>query len=424
MSVNIATNENELLDFLNQTKEKSNFNLEQIKMSNQKSWHFGKGAISHISNGFFQVVGIENQNDSSDQHLILYQPQSALTGLILHQSNNEIFVLLQARVEPGNTGIIQYGPTIQCTPANYLRLHGGKATSYIEYFISSQLGCSLITHSMQQDLGFKYYQKSKSHHYLLSKNWLPTDQNMIWASLNTISRLIQTDNFFNADLRSLLSVFDWTLFFSKKNQINISTQGIDIKLSYTPNQFKIIDLNHLKNWRFDDDGITPLNSEKTGIKFFNFNCTNREVTFWSQPLFTIKESGTVNLYFFENEEELRFLVSAFHEPGTSTSFAYYPSLNMQTDKIESTISIPKKVKSIRSMTQCDEGGRFFQNEVHYHLIEVYSEQDIDKKENQSWISVEQLVGILKASNSCSFELRCISSLALDKIHPNIFLEVI
>ncbi|MCR9084629.1 MAG: NDP-hexose 2,3-dehydratase family protein, partial [Cyclobacteriaceae bacterium] len=141
--ITCADSNETLLDFLKVTKEKSEFVLKEIEFKSQNQWDFSDGALSHTSKGFFQVIGVENLADRSDQKLMLYQPQSALTGLIITRQHNELYVLLQARVEPGNTGVIQFGPTIQSTPANYLRLHGGKATAYIEYFTSFVPGCNL-----------------------------------------------------------------------------------------------------------------------------------------------------------------------------------------------------------------------------------------------------------------------------------------
>lgn len=418
MKLKIANTGNDLVEFLNETRDFANFQLKPILISEQSSWLLKNGTISHNSNGFFQVVGIQNRENPNDQSLILFQPQSALTGLIFHQTNDDIFVLLQARVEPGNTGIIQYGPTIQSTPANYLRLHGGKATSYIEYFVTSQSGISLLSHSMQHDLGSKYYQKSKSHHFLLAENWLETDQNMIWASLSSILSLILKDNFFNADLRSLLAVFNWTTFFGDSAKNLIINKSLPCFRFPDRKKFQIIPVDKLVDWEVSNKGVLPKENQNTGISFFNFSCNNREVPGWSQPLFTVQGRANVQLMFNKSENGVKFLLSVDHEAGISTSFAFYPSYYNFPERNDGPLQVPENGQIIKEMIQCDEGGRFYRNNVNYQLIELKGTSSL--KGNQFWVTKEQMVTILEASNTCSFPLRCISSLALELLHPEIF----
>ena len=62
---------------------------------------------------------------------------------------------------------------------------------------------------MQLDLGRRYLQKSKWHNYVLLEAPIPAPDHMAWVSLFTILEVAEMDHCLNADLRSLLSVFDW-----------------------------------------------------------------------------------------------------------------------------------------------------------------------------------------------------------------------
>src|SRR5690606_41731347 len=96
-------------------------------------------ALSHSSKGFVHVCGLQHQ-ETKEQKLVLFQPQSALTGLAIHRKENKVYILLQARIEPGNTKVGQYRPTIQSTPANYVRLHGRTATAGVDWFTPYESG--------------------------------------------------------------------------------------------------------------------------------------------------------------------------------------------------------------------------------------------------------------------------------------------
>lgn len=413
-SVKISKSVEGLRAFIQKIKEYSEYQIQEVKLASQDSWGILDGVLSHKSKGFFQVVGLEKEDDLQIQHLILYQPQSALTGLIFHQLENEIFILLQARVEPGNTGIIQYGPTIQSTPANYLKLHGGKATSYISYFTSFGLGANLITHSMQHDLGKRYYQKSKTHHYIKVDSFIETDENMIWASLKDIISLSLEDNFLNADLRSLLSVFNWDSQIKTQTVIP-AEKSINYSLHTQPKKYRLIALEKLQNWRLDDYGISPLNSENEYVKMFEFRCKNREVSRWTQPLFCVKGKGLVQLVIKEEDNEYFFLLKIEKEPGISSNHAFYPSYLGYPDEEQIPI---ENCHLVSEMIQCDEGGRFFQNDSIYQIL--LPKSTFIKNGSQFWVSRLQLKELLASSNMCSFQLRCISSMILNILNPSFF----
>lgn len=413
-SIKISKSVEGLRDFIQKIKEYSEYQIQEVKLSSQDSWGIIDGVLSHNSKGFFQVAGLEKEEDPQIQQLILYQPQSALTGLIFHQMENEIFILLQARVEPGNTGIIQYGPTIQSTPANYLKLHGGKATSYISYFTSFELGANLITHSMQHDLGKRYYQKSKTHHYIKVDSFIETDENMIWASLKDIVSISQEDNFLNADLRSLLSVFNWDSLIKTPTLIN-TEESIHYLHSIRPEKYRLIALEKLQNWRMDDHGISPLDKETDSVKMFEFRCKNREVGKWFQPLFCVNGKGLVQLVVKEENKEYFFLLKIGKEPGISTNHAFHPSYHAYSDEEHKSI---EDCQLVSEMTQCDEGGRFFQNDCNYQILKPKS--TFIKSDSQLWVSRTHLKELLASSNMCSFQLRCISSMILKILNPEFF----
>ena len=84
MNMNIAHSAQDLDKFLEDTIKYSSFNLQEVKFSEQDDWNFKHGALSHKTGGFFDVIGIEDSLGT--EHLLLYQPQSALTGLAICRS--------------------------------------------------------------------------------------------------------------------------------------------------------------------------------------------------------------------------------------------------------------------------------------------------------------------------------------------------
>lgn len=425
--ISIAENSNQLQLFLENTLNRSKFEISKIRLSDQNEWNLNNGFLSHKSNGFFHVVGLRN-NQTSQEHVVLYQPQGAYNGLAICKIDGLVYVLLQARIEPGNTGIAQFGPTIQSTPANYLKFHGGKDTPYLSLF----LGCNAnvakpIANNTQLDLGKRYFQKTKILSYVELNELIETKENMIWVPINVVLEVLCHNNYLNTDLRSMLSVFDWELFTNKRtnqknslNEFNSVSLSLAEKLSLQK-PWHLIPLSELSRWKVNDDGIIDISDSGVFVNMYHVSCTNREVKAWSQPLFGINNRGLVILLLRRINDQYEFLVSIESEFGISTGKAIAPSYLVypeDSNKLEIASQLFDEKEIIKEMILSEEGGRFYRNENIYQVILVNNEFDIS--ENQYWISGNDLKNVLKSSNMATIQLRCIASLVLDLINPFTF----
>ena len=74
----IVASLNDLDTFLSECKK--NFLLEKVTLNEAKGWKIEEGILRHETGGFFNVVGVSSENDVDK--VFLYQPQSAVTGLL------------------------------------------------------------------------------------------------------------------------------------------------------------------------------------------------------------------------------------------------------------------------------------------------------------------------------------------------------
>ncbi|MGB0523589.1 MAG: NDP-hexose 2,3-dehydratase family protein [Flammeovirgaceae bacterium] len=419
--VSVLTTKAAMRDYLAATLNTSHFSIERINISAQQSWAYRDGVLSHSSNGFFHVTGLMHQHTQEEQ-LVLYQPQSALTGLALYKEGREAYVLLQARAEPGNVNVVQYGPTIQSTAANYLRVHGGKKTAYAELFREFSPLAYPLGHVMQIDLGKRYFKKSKFHSYVELKEMIPTEPNMAWVPLSLILDMAQEDNFLNVDLRSLLSVFDWDLFLSDQQVAPPpSDRLLAESLVYQDhhlgkNDWKLASLDQLSQWSAQDEGIK--NNTNSGIwaDMFQISCISREVSSWTQPLICATTDGLARLYLRKHQGETEFLVSVRPEFGVSGEVTILPSQLIYPGELTDPALVHAyNGQVVAKMTLCDEGGRFYLSNTHFQVVQVG--HDFDIEEDQVWIRAATLKKLLKISNKVSIQLRCMSSLILPYLNP-------
>lgn len=425
-SPRIARTKAQLFKFRDETLEVSGFHLKKIPLESQNEWTISDGVLSHYSNGFFHISGLRNEV-SNEEHLVLYQPQSALTGLAICKKENTVFVLVQARVEPGNIGVCQYGPTIQSTSANYNKLHGGKATSYLNLFNSFYPSSKPLGFSNQLDLGERYFLKSKSHNYVETAELIETRMNMIWAPLELLFSCVFEDNFLNTDLKSLLAIFDWEhyLLEGKSRTDQESEQSLNLESflykSYGNDKWSIQPIHALKNWSWSEYGVIQngISQQNIWVDMYKTSCTNREKSDWIQPLFSCSGKGRVQLVYRENNESKEFLITLGNEFGITGGSVVLPSSCQYPGDLAGRNDYSIENKIVYSILQSEEGGRFYQNENLYQIIQ--QETEIEEEENQVWLSSQQLKSLLKTSNLVSIQLRCICALILNELNKNLSL---
>ena len=414
--IDIAQSTDDLENFAASVRNKSKFTMKPVKLSEQQQWLVKADCLSHKSGGFFSLCGYR---DRDFEALVFYQPQGAFNGMAIYCQEERVYLLLQARVEPGNSRLVQYGPTVQSTPANYLRLHGGKKTAYLEFFFEYQAGVKVLENSTQLDLGRRYYQKTKILSYVQLEEMCPCAENMIWVPLDIVAKTVGNDNFLNTDLRSMLGVFDWDSLTGKSLSAYVSG-NLSLPLKRQPRSTgELVSLKQLSKWKLTDEGIEATGNVATSAKLYEVTCTNREVAQWVQPLYLCEGTGLIVLYQRLNHGSLEFLLRRGKEFGVSGNDVYLPSEIV--DPTEDSKITVLKGEVLADLLQSEEGGRFLENENRYQLIQVQPNVKIDR--DQIWVNAAEFKTILSTSNMVSIQLRAIASLVLPSLNPSLLGKV-
>lgn len=398
----------EVLNYQQEVLGIADFKIEEIAFSEQEEWLVDEGRIRHKSGGFFEICGHEAAD--GQQNLVLHQPQGAFNGLLICRNDDTIYVLIQARIEPGNTHVCQYGPTVQSTPANYLQVHKGKATAYIDYFFGDMEDGKVLHRSDQTDLGQRYFQKTKELKYVELDSLKATAENMIWVSLDTLWDCLHQDHLINTDLRSMLGVFDWDEFLNSNpiSQPNLpNLPSIEMTAAGS-----LIPLDALTDWTVNERGVWPNNAADISVKMYRTSCTNREVKTWTQPLIGHSEIAHYTLCIREMEGIWEALISVENEmgckkPSLMPSFHNYAGQN--------SFKLGGKADRVLSVEQSEEGGRFFQNNGLYEVVILREEIKIN--ENQVWMPVLDFKSWLKSSENVSIQLRGMASMIFPVLNP-------
>lgn len=420
----IANNLQSAIEFLDESR--AGFVVEPTALAQMPSWSIAEGALSHVSGGFFSIVGAQfDLTGLRREALFLYQPQSAINGLLTCVRGGRRYVLLQARAEPGNLGCAQYGPTLQSTPANYLRLHGGRASPYIDLFTRFHPALRVLHDSVQLDLGGRYLFKSKRVIVAQCPAELPAEDGFIWVGTDVISQAVTCPTFLNTDLRALLGVWQWDAEAGEVGCAPVS-HHVANSMRLPPRAsvlarvlgglpadiapYRFVEIPRLQGWRVTDSGIVgQAASCEIDVGYFHVEAHRREVATWQQPLIVSRTRGHARLVCRMADGVFEVLVTLGTEAGLQTGRAVLPSLLRYPGAAH--VAAEPCGRVLLQTTESDEGGRFYRNASTYEIVLAPPGYEV----NGIWLRVSEVKRLLALSNVCAIQLRCLVSFLLGKL---------
>ncbi|MEM6693972.1 MAG: NDP-hexose 2,3-dehydratase family protein [Pseudomonadota bacterium] len=415
------------IDILNKAKSavREDFSIERISLKDQSDWTITQGALKHRSGGFFYVVGMRRGTPAIER-LMLYQPQSAFNGLVSRcSSGSHRQFLVQARAEPGNVGAVQYGPTVQSTPANYMRLHGGAATSHIDMFLGFDDDIRVIDETTQLDLGERYFAKTKRVVLAEDLSDRPAQLPFVWVSSDAVAAAAGESYLLNTDLRSAFALSTWSAT-TDTAELTPSDEAVRRSLAAPPRAdvfsqvftriekapqapAEFVPLADLANWEIRDDGLTEKHPEQgISVGFFDVTANLREKSSWQQPLIECANSGEVVLACRVVQGSVEVFVQVGHEYGILGHGPLLPSWLRYPGEAKTPPGWVQRAGVLLETNESDEGGRFYKNASSYSLVEVESHADLDE-ETGVWVTVSELKRLLAVSSLCAIQLRVIAS---------------
>ena len=182
-------------------------NVIKTSSSNVDNWKVGEKKIYNLKKAFFSILPFEfKMNTKKWYQPLIIQKEVGILGIIKKKIKGEDYYLLQAKVEPGNSNGIQLSPTIQATKSNYLRKHGGKSTSYLNFFIKKSKKNKILSSFRLSEQGTRYFNKSNKNILIDLKNQkIKKLKNFIWVNRNNLRYLLNKNNLLNMDTISVIS---------------------------------------------------------------------------------------------------------------------------------------------------------------------------------------------------------------------------
>lgn len=442
-------------------KKNQRFEVTRVPLSKIDGWYSEEttGNLRHHSGKFFSIEGIRVETNAGPikqwSQPVINQPEIGVLGILTKKFNGILYFLMQAKMEPGNINKVQLSPTVQATKSNYSRVHKGKVTKYLEYFLDKSKSWVLLD-QLQSEQGGRFLRKRNRNIIVEvpSNEDIPVEEDFCWLTLGQIKKLLESDNVVNMDTRTVISCiyyncngsdsydinrFDECIRYSPLIEARPSAFSMDLLNSAVKKDDGLHGIDDIRSWftnlktryYLDVDTIPLNNVEKWKRDEFNIyhedgsffrvigvavNTDKREVGNWCQPLIEQVESGIVGFIIKKINGILHFLVQAKAEPGNFDILEMAPTVQCITGsyKNEKPEDQPKYLEMFLNSAssairyrafQSEEGGRFFREQNEYWIIEAGEEFPVEQPDNFIWMTLGQITEFIKYNNYLNVEAR-------------------
>jgi oxidase EvaA len=430
----------------------NSFQVDRIPFADLSGWDFepDSGNLVHASGRFFSVEGLRVRTDrpwvSEWTQPIIVQPEIGVLGILVKRFDGVPHCLMQAKMEPGNINGLQISPTVQATRSNYMKVHGGAATKYMEYFRPDSRARVLFD-GLQSEQGSWFLHKRNRNIVVETDDDVRLDEDFCWLTLDQIRRLLRLDHMVNMDSRTVLSCVPPALTRpGNGNQANHADTGDgsfgDAVLRSLSGHGKAVhDPGRILSWLTEvrarqelvqrrvplkevaEDGwrLGPEVIDHRDGKYFDVvavavQASNREVTAWTQPLVAPRQSGLLALLVKRIGGTLHALVQARSDAGTLNIAELTATVHCQPGNyadappehrpayLDYALAAPTRRVRL-DVVHSEEGGRFYHAQNRYLVIEVEDDFAAEPDDRYLWTTLNQLMSLLSHSNYLTVELR-------------------
>jgi len=366
-------------------------------------WTMCDGALVNGAADYFRVIG---RRTPSGDRLLLRQTEPALVALLVSGPPGKRRVLLNARAEPGLDGLCQFSTTVQSTPANYERRHGGRETPFLEVALgacegpSEDDGARVIHDSRQYDWGQYYHLKTKRLRIVELPDHVEAPSPLVWVPADVLGEMLVHDQLATTDLRVAavaLAIVDGGRAAGSGSAGTVPTLPIPVLPVPTlpalgnADAFADVPLEDGSAWTINPRGIAAVDGSRE-IVWVRIDAASREVDAWVQPLMSVDAPLRTRLALRPGVGEPEVAVVAATRDGLDGRYLWYPA-----GPVGGTV--------VRSVAASAEGGRFLLHRVCLELVAGAGAP------GATWLPLSAVESLVVTSLATSVELRLLIGLA-------------
>jgi dTDP-4-dehydro-6-deoxy-alpha-D-glucopyranose 2,3-dehydratase len=439
----------DILVWLDKYRQETKCLVDLVPLREMDRWRFDDHLnLRHETGKFFSIEGLRVSTNIGPvqqwSQPIIYQPEVGILGILCQKRGGVLQFLLQAKIEPGNLGHVQLSPTLQATKSNYTRVHEGKYPAFLEYF-EDPARETILFDQLQSEQGGRFFKKRNRNMLIVvsPEEVLAVPDNFHWMTLGQIKKLVTLDNIVNMDTRTVLSCISLVPFggtptstvsaiipdgdgwraglYDSLLQCERGMHGLEEILSHLTGlktrallETKRCDIDDLEDWEVREYEIGHKREMFFKVVGASIRIESREVQSWCQPLIQPRHDGLVGFLVRRIQGMYHILVQAKMEAGNYDTLELAPTVQCITGNyrrpkydipyIEYFLP-PYKGQVLFDAMQSEEGGRFYQEQNRYIVVETDDDLTLDKHAPFIWMTLGQAKLFIKFNNYFNVEAR-------------------
>lgn len=436
-------------DWFAERDKHQSYEVERIPLDDMRGWRHDAetGNLTHDSGRFFSVEGLHVRIERNTvrqewRQPILIQPEIGILGLLAREIDGVLHFLVQAKTEPGNRNKLQISPTVQATRSNYMRVHHGASTRYLEYF--TEYRGRVLVDVLQSEHGAYFLQKRNRNIIIETDEDVPVHEDFRWLTLRQLKELMPHDDLINMNTRTVLSCVPYAADSRRRDThgdpFGASLAGsLDTSRSFRP-------LDQVLSWFTDVKTRYELSASPVPLRealgdvhpshaiphggYMPFDVIgvaaridNREVASWRQPILRPRETGLFGFVVRRIDGVPHVLLRAVVEPGMRDIAELAPSVQSDRPPVPGSDEPPPFLDYVSNAPPgrirydtilSEEGGRFYHARNRYVIVEADEDFPVDVPPDFQWLTLDQIMTLVRHSYYFTIQARtliaCLHSL--------------
>ena len=200
--------------FLRERSASATCRVDEVALNALPGWRSGE-SIVHDTGRFFSVEGVSVRTNFGSvpewTQPIIVQPDIGILGILVKRIGGVPHFLMQAKMEPGNSDLVQYAATVQATQSNYERVHGGLPTAYLDYFLKHAERRVLFDQLLSEHGDWYLFKRNRNMIVEVPEGEdVPVAENFTWLTLGQLRCQLQRGNRVNMNARTVLSAISYS----------------------------------------------------------------------------------------------------------------------------------------------------------------------------------------------------------------------
>ncbi|MET9558361.1 NDP-hexose 2,3-dehydratase family protein [Streptomyces sp. NPDC006645] len=204
----------ELLSWFTGERARHDVRARRIPLSEVMDWVRGEDSMGHVQGRYFRVVAVKVSADSREVTgwtQPLFEPVGlGVTGFVVRRFGGVPHLLAHARMEGGFLDTVEFGPTVQYTPANYGHLAGKDRPPFLD-LVAGADPASVRYDQVHSEEGGRFLNAESRYLFVeAGEEQAPRTPppGYQWLTPDQMNSLVRHGHYVNVQARTLLSVLN------------------------------------------------------------------------------------------------------------------------------------------------------------------------------------------------------------------------